>query len=218
MSARQSRMLSACCGLAIVAVVAAILLLNARGAGGGAAGAAQAALTDVGRFKLGAKLGEERAGFSGLPKIQVFANSSDPNWPAVQACLQEAAIEAELIGSFTAVLVDTSDPQEAQVELGARELGYQVILTALNGKFLGGLAAGFACRDLLALLRTIKAETVIRPEKSPIYARLLETAQPIDWLIQNSERAKADRFVDFLKEFEGVDSPAVRAAEASLNR
>jgi hypothetical protein len=119
-----------------------------------------AATDDIGRFKLGAAAGEERAGFSGLAKLQVFANASDPDWETVSAMLTAPEVEAEL-GFFTPILVDPAADVAAESRLRQRD-GLQVIVRALNGKFLGGLRRGFTRGELVDLLAGIRRETIIQ--------------------------------------------------------
>jgi hypothetical protein len=177
------------------------------------AGAVQQVLSDVGRFRVGAELGQERAGFSGLPLLYVFANPDDPNWGNVQACLQDFAIVEEL-ASFTPILVDARTDTETEIAL--RERGFQMVVRRLSGKVMGMLPVGFECAELLELLQLIPSQMIVTPQKSPIYARLLESPDVIDAMLQQGERNQAEKFVGFLREFEGEASPAVQAAEARL--
>ena len=57
---------------------------------------------------------------------------------------------------------------------------------------------------------------IIKPKKSPIYRRLLESPDSIDRVVERGKPDRASKFVDFLKEFEGKDHPAAIAAEARL--
>jgi hypothetical protein len=173
-------------------------------------------LGDAGRFRAGAQLGEDRAGFSGRHKVMVFANPDLPGWAELEACLRNAAVEAEL-GVFTPVLVDERSDLETEAGLRARH-GLGLVARSLSGKLLGVLPRGFSCADLVALLRHFQVENPVPPEKSPLYARLLESPQPIDDLIQRGERARAEKVVEMLREFEGAASLAVAAAEARLGR
>jgi hypothetical protein len=211
MNGKTGRFVVACCVLFAVAGGVAFMILRT-----GGVRAAPQALADVGRLRVGSALGEERAGFSGRPKVLVFTSATDPQWSAIQACLLSLSAEAEL-SSFTPVLVDeTLDADEERV-LRERD-GLRVVVRGLNGKFWGGLPAGFRCEELLALLHSIRTEMIQLPEKSPIYARLLESTEPIDWLIQEGQLARAQKFVEFLAEFEGTGSPACTAAQARLPR
>jgi hypothetical protein len=180
----------------------------------GAAGAQ--ALPDAGPFRVGSELGEERAGFSGRPKVLVFASAEAPDWPAIAACLQSAAA-AEAMGAFTGVLVDERAEPEVESVLRERD-GLRVVVRSLSGGFLGGLKGGFACEELAALLRRIRAAAASDPEKSPIYASLLESPAAIDSLIDGGEAAQAEKWVGFLEELEGAASPAVQAARSRLAR
>lgn len=174
------------------------------------------ALPDVGRFRAGSAAGEERAGFSGRAKVQVFASASASDWNTISACLQSREVEAEM-PFFTGVLID--EKAEPTVEQVFRERdGLRVVVRALNGGFLGGLPAGFKCQDLADLLKSIHAQATSAPEKSPIYANLLESTAALDDLLQKQEGAKAARFVDLLDELEGSTSPAVQAAKAKLGK
>ena len=156
------------------------------------------------------------AGFSGLPKLMVFASPNDPGWTALQVCLVDPVLEAEL-SAFTPVLVDERVDFLTEATLRQRD-GLRVVVRGLNGKFLGGLPVGFRCDELLALLQSIRADTTMAPDKSPIYSVLLRTPEPIDSLLNQGERATAEKVVDFLREFEGAGSPAVAAAESRLSQ
>jgi hypothetical protein len=187
---------------------------------GGRAGAAQVALADAGRFRAGAELGRQRAEFSGRAQVLVFADPDAPGWTELEACLRDAAVEAEL-GAFTPVLVDarTAAGADAEVEGGLRaRFGLGVVARSLSGKLLGALPVGFRCGELVAFLRQVAAENPIPAEKSPIYARLLESPEPIVDLVARGERERASKYVDFLREFEGPSSSAVIAARAGLGQ
>jgi hypothetical protein len=211
MNGKMGRVVVACCVLCAAAGGVAFMIMRT-----GGVRAAPQVLADVGRFRVGAALGEERAGFSGLPKLQVFASADDPAWSTIQACLTSAAVEAEL-SFFTPVLIDERLEPEVEQVLHERD-GLRVVVRGLNGKFLGGLPAGFRCDELVEILRSIRANTIMAPDKSPIYSLLLQTAEPIDSLLNEGQRAAAEKFVGFLSEFEGASSPAVLAAEARLGR
>lgn len=179
----------------------------------GAGGQTVQELTPVGKFLIGSALGHERAGFSGRPMVQVFTRADAPDWPYIAACLQSAEVEAEM-PFFVGVLVD--ERLEPDVEENFRARGLKVIISGLNGSFLGGLFLGFSCENFVGLLRSVRLSSARSPEKSSIYARLLETPEAIDAFILRGELDKAVRFVDLLKEFEGPTHPAVLAAEARL--
>ena len=53
-------------------------------------------LPEIGRFRVGAALGRERAGFCGNPMLQVFTHAGDPNLAAIQACLASIDVAGEL--------------------------------------------------------------------------------------------------------------------------
>jgi hypothetical protein len=184
---------------------------------GGAGGAAKAqALPDVGKFRVGSALGEERCGFSGRAKVSVFASFNSPAWSSISECLQSAAIESEM-DFFTGVLVD--EAAEPDVEAVYRERdGLRVIVRGIGGGFLGCLPAGFTCQELVDLLRLVRASATSAPEKSPIYVNLLESTAVLDDLVARGEAAKAERYVALLEEFEGSSSPAVQAARAKVGR
>jgi len=205
-------------------IVASCLLLGLAGCvayvlipGGVGGGAGAQALSDVGKFKVGSGLGEERAGFSGRPKVQIFTSTDDPNWPSIFACLRSPEVEAQM-AYFTGILVDYQ--AESNVEsIGTRQDGVRVIVRRLNGELLGGLPAGFSCADLAQFLATIRRSRSLDMEKSPIYASLMESPEVVvDDLKGKGEAAQAARFVELLKEFESADNPAVLAAQARLNR
>src|SRR5258705_9704065 len=210
MRKNSGRIIAACCVLVALAGVLAYTFIFRTPR------AAAQAVVDVGNFKVGSALGEERAGFSGRPKVQVFVTANDPNWPTISACLQSPDVEAEM-GSFVGVLVDTQ--AESDVETAYRQRhALQVVVRGLDGAFLGGLPSGFTCADLIGLLRTVRASRPGESEKSPVYASLLESSGAIDYMVQNGERVQASHFVDLLRDFEGSKSQAVKAAEAALNR
>ena len=171
------------------------------------------ALADVGSFRVGHELGLERAGFSGRPMVIVFASADSPDWPAIQACLQSSEVAAEIASGFTGVIVD--ETAEPKVEPSLRE-SFRVIVRGLHGAMLGGLKAGFACADLSALLKQVSATANSPPEMSPIYARLLESSGAVDALNESGASVGAAKYVEFLRELEGAESPAVKAAEARL--
>ena len=211
MSKRAKRGLAAS---AVLAVLAGLGIYAVVASGRTTAGAQT--LPDAGKFRSGSGLGEERAGFSGRSKVLVFTSAADPEWPTIEACLQTGALEAEL-GRFTGVLVDPA--AEPEVEAALRErAGFRVVVRSLNGAFLGGLPAGWGCQELVELLRSIRGEAAGDPERSPIYANLLESTAAIDALLLEGAREKAERFVGLLEEFEGPESPAVQAARARLGR
>jgi hypothetical protein len=195
--------------LAVAAGVGLVIYSTSSG------GAAAQAITDVGKFRAGSELGEERAGFSGRAKLLVFTNPSAADWLSVSACLQNAAVEAEL-DFFAPILIDE---RVEQVEPVTRERdGMSVVVRGLNGAFLGGLHAGYTCSDLVEFMRSVKARATMAPDPSPIYAALRENALIVDSMIQTGDRARAEKFVGFLREFDGATSPAVVAAEARLGQ
>ena len=184
--------------------------------GGGGRKARAQALPDVGKFRVGSALGEERAGFSGRAKVLVFTTPDSPDWTALSQCLQSGDVLAQM-DFFTGVLVDERAEPDVEAVLRSRD-GLGVVVRALNGGFLGGLASGFSCKDFAALLSSIRLAVTSPPEKSPLYANLLERTAPIDDMLQNGERAKAEKFAGFLEELEGASSPAVQAVKAKLGR
>jgi hypothetical protein len=203
-------------GASVLAIAGGAVALFIGGGGGGA----QATLSDVGRFRAGAQLGRDRAEFSARAQLLVFADPDAPGWAELEACLRDAAVEAEL-GAFTPVLVDAraAAGADAEAEGGLRaRWGLGVVARSLSGKLLGALPLGFRCGELLGFLRQVAAENPVPAEKSPIYARLLESPEPIVDLVARGERERASKYVDFLREFEGPSSPAVIAAQAGLGQ
>jgi hypothetical protein len=211
MNGKTGRVVVACCALCAAAGLVAFMVVRT-----GGVKAAPQVLSDVGKFRAGAALGEERAGFSGRAKLMVFASAGDPGWSALQACLTNPALEAEL-SVFTPVLIDEQVDLATEDVLRERD-GLRVVVRALNGKFLGGLQVGFRCDELVDLLHSIRANTTLGLERSPIYSLLMRTPEPIDALLQEGKRADAEKAVEFLIEFEGSGSPAVAAAEARLGQ
>jgi hypothetical protein len=210
MSRKTGRAIVASCALGVVAGAGILIYtISARG------GAAAQELSGAGKFRVGSQLGEERAGFSGRPMLMVFTSASSRDWQSIFSCLQSPDVEA-FMDHFTGVLVDEGlDPDTEAVARTRDKLG--VVVRGLNGAFLGGLPQGFTCAELIALLDAMK-KTVPFVEKSPIYARLLESAEPVALLKQEGRDAEAQRYVELLKDFEGTESDAVRAAEAELRR
>lgn len=173
-------------------------------------------LAAVGPFRVGSALGEERAGFSGRPKLQVFTTADDPAAADLAACLLSAEVRAEL-DAFTPILIDARAEPEVETTFRERD-GLAVIVRGLNGGFLGALRSGFPCERLVWLLRTIREHSNGAPEKSPIYARLLLEPEAIDELVDAGETDRAVRFLELLRELEGEGSPAVAAVEARIFR
>src|SRR6266545_2807486 len=98
MKSNAGKIIVACCVLCAVGIFIGLFLK--------VGGWVQAqTITDVGKFKVGSVLGMERSGFTGRPMLQVFTDSSSPDWPLIQNCLQSPEVEAEM-GFYTGVLVD----------------------------------------------------------------------------------------------------------------
>ena len=211
MKTKAGKTAIAICILGVLVSFAVIYAVRFR-----SAGAVQQVLADAGKFKLGSALGMERAGFSGQPMVLVFANPDSPDWPSLSACLQSPEVEAEM-ALFTGILVDERFEPGVEAVLRERD-GFRVVVRGLSGAFLGGLKDGSDCLTLSSLLKSIRERSISPPVKSPIYTRLLENPDPIDALLFNGERAKAEKFVGFLKEFEGEKSPAAIQAQARLSQ
>lgn len=183
---------------------------------GGAAPVPQA-IGDIGRFRVGSVLGEERAGFAGRSKLLVFSSAMSPTYAETAACLTTTEVEAEL-DFFTPILVDEAIEPDVEADLRQRD-GIGVLVQGLQGQVLGTLPVGFSCRDLVALLKRVRAAATRPPELSPIYANLLERpVAVVDDMVSRGEGERASRLVDHLREFEGATSPAVAAAESRLGR
>ncbi len=165
------------------------------------------------RFQWGIDLGKERAGFSGLPRGQIFVDESVDK-TALDACLESPAIKA-LLPSFTGIFISAEEEDSSPRRL-RRSGEHQVIVRRVNGKILGILPPGFTCGELQEMLERCLRHMIIKPKKSPIYRRLLESPDPLDRVIERGEADRARKFVDFLKELEGKDHPAAVAAEARL--
>jgi hypothetical protein len=172
-------------------------------------------IPDVGMFRAGSELGEDRAGFTGRHKLFVFVSPGSPEWPALEACLQGEAVTSRM-EQYVGIFVDPVAEPEVEETLRKRD-GLQVVIRALNGALLGGLKSGFSCDDLVKLLESVSLSTPFL-EKSPIYARLLESSDPITALKAEGNHDVAVKYVELLKEFEGASSPAVQAAEAEMNK
>src|SRR5687767_9457694 len=96
----------------------------------GTAATAQA-LPDLGAFRVGSALGEERAGFSGRTKVQVFATAESAEWTVISSCLQSAEITNEMY-FFTAVLIDEAAEPEVEQVFRERD-SLRVVVRSLNG-------------------------------------------------------------------------------------
>lgn len=216
MHGTSGRVILACCILcAVVGCLAFLLFRTDTEAQSEEPAPAVSILPEIGKFRVGAELGRQRAGFCGNPMLQIFTHAGDPNFAAVQACLLSAAVTDEL-DLFTPILVDEDVDTDCEKRIRDRD-GLGVVVRGLNGKFLGGLPHGFACQDLTDLLQSIRRHMIRKPEKSPVYARLLDApAETIDWLKQKGSHDKAARCVEFLGEFEGAAHPATTAAAARL--
>ncbi len=172
------------------------------------------AVSDIGKFRVGSALGEERTGFSGRTKVTIFAGG--PDSAALSTCLRNEAIEAQM-DFFTGVLVDES--AEPEVEADLRAQGLRVVVRGLQGQVLGLLHEGYTCDDFVALLRQVRAASTRAAEKSPIYVNLLERpAEVVDYMVERGQGTDAARYVQHLEEFEGSASPAVQAAKARAPR
>ncbi|MBI4605205.1 MAG: hypothetical protein HY721_24840 [Planctomycetes bacterium] len=176
------------------------------------------ALPDTGRFRGGSELGAERAGFSGKTMVTVFTSAAAPDWPAIAACLESAEVTALMDPYFVGILVDEALEPTVEEVLRTRD-GLRLVVRGLNGAFLGGLPAGFTCAELVELLKSLRQRIFFEPEKSPIYANLLERPEAVvDAMALQGEAVKAAKFVAFLEELEGAASPAVLAAKARLGQ
>lgn len=184
--------------------------------GGGGQDPQASALADVGAFKVGSAVGEERAGFSGRPKVQVFISADDPTWPTLQACLASAEVQTA-VAPFVGVIVDPKADPETEAILRQRG-DHTVIARGLSGKLYGSLPATFTCENLTSFLNTLAASLPATPEKSPIYASLMDDQKALDGLIQAGAGEKANRFVELLEEFEGASNVKVLAAKAKLGK
>ena len=211
MSRNAGRAIAASCTLGVI-VGAGVLVYTAFV---GDRAVAQV-IPDVGKFRSGSELGEERAGFSGRAKVLVFSNAGSAEWTSVANCLQSEAVVAE-IDFFTGVLVD--EVAEPEVEHYLRENGQRVVIRGLQGQVLGLLPVGYTCDELTALLRSVREVSTTAPEPSPIYVGLVERPlEVVDDLVANGRTADANRYVDLLEEFEGSASPAVQTAKGRLGR
>jgi hypothetical protein len=219
MSARRKHTFVTVAGLSALGVAGGIFVFLL---GAGATQEASPTLGDFGLFRVGSALGEERAGFSGLPKAIAFVDPSSPDWPGFRACLTDPAIEAELV-YFTPVAIDVTDPAEAAAEPwlredGLRAQGFVVVLRHLNGKFLGGIQLGASCDELLAKLRSARESLFHPPKPSALYSTLLEHPEIVDTMVAEGNRARAEKCLELLREFEGEDSPVVQNVAARLGR
>jgi len=165
------------------------------------------------RFQYGYDLGRERAGFSGLPMIQIFVDER-VDAAALDACLESPEIKA-LMPSFTGVLI-TSEEEDARLQRLRRRERHGAFVRDLSGKYLGILPPEYTCDELRGMLERVLAHRIRKPRRSPIYAALLESPEAIDRLLGEGKPDSARKYIDFLAELEGRDHPAVIAAEARL--
>lgn len=170
------------------------------------------ALSDTGRFRVGWELGQQRAGFSGLPFVIVFTSTHDPHWPEIRECLLSEILEPEM-EFFTGVLVDIDlEPERAA---GYLENGLQGVIRRLSGRIDGFLHEGFTCIDLVRGLQDSRARGPT-PEPSPIYALMQRDPSIVGEVIAQDGCAPAARYVSFFEEFEPGESPQVQVAVAIL--
>jgi len=220
MSVRKERALLVLGSVSIVAIAASVVVFfggsqPTEGAASQQEPAAPVVLPDIGAFRVGSALGDERAGFSGMPSVFVFASAHDASWPELRECLETAESAGALAG-YTPVLVDSADPFEDHVEPKLRANGAQVVIRNRQGRFLGALQAGFECADFVALLAAAKGMTTIPPQPSPLRTFLRqEPIAGIDSILARDGRERAERVAALFREFDG-DTGAVRAAEARL--
>ena len=165
------------------------------------------------RFQHGYDLGRERAGFSGLPMIQILVDERVDTF-ALDACLESPEIKA-LMPGFTGVLI-ASEEEDARAQRLRRRERHGVFVRDLSGKYLGILPPEYTCDELRAMLERVLAHRIKNPRRSPIYAALLESPAAIDRLLGEGKPDSARKYIDFLAELEGKDHPAVIAAEARL--
>lgn len=201
--------LGTCAGGALVF----FLLLRAPGAGRGAQGLDGAPASATPQFLQGFERGVERAGFSGRSMVIVFSGAR-PADMTLKECLESEAVTRSM-DRFTGILVDEAAEPQVESILRKRD-GLKVVVRGLNGALLGGIQDGFKCQDLSSLLLAVRSNMPGEPEKSPIYANLLESPGAITHLVSEGKRDEAVKYVEFLRELEGAESPAVRAAEAAL--
>jgi len=173
------------------------------------------AIPDVGKFRAGSELGEERAGFSGRHRLFLFVTPSSPEWDALTSCLQSPEVVGKM-DNFAGILIDPTSERNVEPILRKRD-GLQVVIRGLNGEFFGGLRSGFTCDDLATLLDSVNAFAPFT-EKSPIYSMLLDSAEPINALKRQGKVDVAAKFVELLAEFEGSDSESVKRAETELRK
>ena len=169
-------------------------------------------LTDIGKFKVGYDLGQERTGFCGRPLLLVFTSTDDPQLPIIGSYLTDPAVDA-LMGFFTGIIIDEKAEPTVEKNLRTRN-DLKVIIRNLNGGYLGGLSSKFTLDNMVNLLTAVGKDC--RPQISPIYSALLEDLNVLNTFIANNQKDKAVRFVGLLEEFEGSSSPVVVAAKAKL--
>ncbi len=164
-------------------------------------------------FQWGYDLGQERAGFSGLDTVYVFADST-VNLPVLEACLDDPAVEAAM-GTFVGVILSETEEDAVARRLREKDL-QQVVVESLSGRYRGSLPPGFTCDELVLLLESIARRRIIKPALSPIRSRLRVDPTAIDEFVARGEIDRARKYLDFLKEFEGADSPVALAVEARI--
>jgi hypothetical protein len=202
-------------GIAFSAIIALAAGLAVYLAVPGGTAARTQALSDVGVFRAGSALGEERAGFSGRPQVKVLVSEGAETIVRVSAALQDPAV-VNAMAAYTGVLVDAAAEPGVEQVLRERDK-LQVVVRSLDGSFLGGLEAVTA-PELARLLETISARLGKAAEPSPLLARLRESTEPIDAMLQEGKRAEAEKFADFLREIDGPAADSVQAVENRLGR
>ena len=170
-------------------------------------------LDDIGVFKFGSALGEERAGFSGRTRVIVLTSAREV--ASLSGCLRSLGVEAHM-AALTGVLVDTEVEPEVESDLRERE-NARVVVKGLEGQILGVLREGYSCDELAQLLEAVTARMSGPPRPSPIYMNLLE--RPADVardFVSRGEAAVAAKYVQLLEELEGTANAAVQAARGEL--
>ena len=169
------------------------------------------ALSDVGVFRRGYEESKLRAGFSGRPLLRVYFSRSSRELRALREILQEPRVQ-ELAGRFTPAWVEISDiPDRASDRPPEAELPL-IAVHDIHGRCLGVLSGErLTSENLLEMLEALPRTW----PKSPLYQRLLESTEPLDFMASRGDLDRARFTVQVLRELE-AETPAVVQAEARI--
>ena len=169
------------------------------------------ALSDVGVFRRGYEESMLRAGFSGRPLLRVYFSRSSRDIRGLRAMLAAPRVQ-ELAAHFTPAWIEiaeipekvTNRPPESELPL--------VAVHDVHGRCLGLLSGERLTSE--SLLEMLEALPRTWP-KSPLYQRLLESTEPLDFMASRGDLDRARFTVQVLRELE-AETPAVVQAEARI--